>query len=173
MTPRPRDRAKGLYLDVVAVSNENVSFFLSLEAMVMDRVDVVTRIVGANFGNQVELDEYTAEYLLQSLLLDDAEDDLEQLRETLAGLLETLVGEGVGVSRCVDELVASRDELASRKAVRGRTIPRGCQSSPLLRHCRRDPLIGPAPVFPALRSWWHPVNDRLPAFDNFRRLQKR
>ena len=111
MTPRPRDRAKGLYLDVVAVSNENVSFFLSLEAMVMDRVDVVTRIVGANFGNQVELDEYTAEYLLQSLLLDDAEDDLEQLRETLAGLLETLVGEGVGVSRCVDELVASRDEL--------------------------------------------------------------
>ncbi len=77
-------------------------------------MDVVTRVVESHFDNQVELDEYTAEYLLQSLLLDDSEDDLEQLtelRETVAGLLETLVGEEVDVSRCVDELMASRDEL--------------------------------------------------------------
>jgi hypothetical protein len=83
-------------------------------------MDVVTRVVGTNFDNQVELDEYTAEYLLQSLLIGSDDDDLDQneLRETLTGLLETLVEEGVDVSRCVNELLASRDELlvAARRA---------------------------------------------------------
>lgn len=88
-------------------------------------MDVVTRVLETNLDQRVELDECTAEYLLQSLLLGSS-DELDELKEIIGNLLETLVGEEVDVSRCVDELVASREELvASREEVLAATRGEG------------------------------------------------